>query len=102
MKSGLYAAEKHLLFTVGTITEDFETGDFSHLNWKHGGAKPWFVTDETKHSGTYSVQSGDITNDQISSLIIETKTVADGEISFYFKTSTRKRKDFSCFTLMER
>ncbi|MCQ2322206.1 MAG: C25 family cysteine peptidase [Bacteroidales bacterium] len=97
VKSGLYAAEKHLLFTVGTITEDFETGDFSHLNWKHGGAKPWFVTDETKHSGTYSVQSGDITNDEISSLIIEINTITDGEISFCFKALTRRFKDFFVF-----
>jgi len=97
VKSGLYSAEKHFLFTVGTIIEDFETGDFSHLNWKHGGAKPWFVTDSIANSGTYSAQTGNITNDQISSLIIETNTVTEGKISFYFKTSTTKRKNFLVF-----
>lgn len=96
-KSGQYSAEKHLLFTVGTVSEDFETADFSHLNWKHSGDESWFITDSVAKTGSYCAQSGNITNDQISSLVIETKTLSDGVISFYMKTLTRYRKDFLAF-----
>ncbi|MCQ2308622.1 MAG: C25 family cysteine peptidase [Bacteroidales bacterium] len=96
-KTGQYAYEKHFIFTVGCVKENFETGDLSHLKWEHSGDERWFVTDNESHTGIYSVQSGEIDNDEISSLIVEMMNTTDGTISFFFKTSTELRKDFLVF-----
>ena len=92
--TGQYSGNKSITLTVGTVKEDFESGDFSHLDWQHGGNTHWFVTDTQAHSGNYSAQCGNIKNNQISSLIIEINTSTDGELSFYFKTLTTYKKDY--------
>ncbi len=97
MTIGAYHVQKNLMFTVGTVKEDFEVGNFSHMNWKFGYDKPWNVTNNQSYSGNYSAASGTINDDEISSLIIEVSTTSDGEISFYFKTSTEKNRDFFVF-----
>lgn len=84
--SGNYSDNQRIVLTVGTVKEDFESGDFSHLNWQHDGDKPWFVTDSVSHSGNFSAQCGNITIKQISSLIIEVENTTDGELKFYYKT----------------
>lgn len=97
MTSGSYYIHKTLMFTVGTVREDFEVGDFSHMNWKFEYDLPWTVTDNQAYNGTYSAQSGAIGDNQLSSMIIEINTTTDGVISFYFKTSTEKNRDFLVF-----
>ncbi len=91
--TGQYSANKSITLTVGTVREDFESGDFSHLNWKHDGDDAWFITDEVVHAGAYSVRTPQLIKDQISSLIIEIRNTTTGELSFYVKTNTRKNKD---------
>ncbi len=81
--SGQYSDNKSITLTIGTVKEDFETGDFSHLNWQHAGDAHWFITDTLAHSGNFSAQCGKITNHQSSSIIIEMENTTDGEFSFY-------------------
>ena len=97
--SGQYFAENSLDLCVGTVTEDFETGDLSHLDWQLGGDAEWFVTDAQAHTGTYSAQCGNILKNQKTSLIIEITTTTPGEITFYFKTLTKYKKDYLIFYL---
>lgn len=97
--SGQYNAEKSITLCVGTVTEDFETGDLSHLYWQLGGDADWFVTDSEAHTGAYSAQCGNIIKNQITSMIIEINTTTDGVISFYVKTSTKYKKDYLIFYL---
>ena len=87
-------SENHFDFAVGLIKEGFESGDFSHLIWQHEGDKPWVVSDTQAYSGTYSAQTGNIADDEITSLLIEMESSTGGELSFYFKTSTEKRRDY--------
>ena len=94
LTSGEYEIHDELRFTVGTIKEDFETGDFSHLNWKFDNDLPWVITDELSHSGNYCVESGHIDDDEISSLLIEVENTSDGIVSFYYKVSTSKTDYF--------
>ena len=94
LTSGEYEMHDELRFTVGTIKEDFETGDFSHLNWKFDNDLPWVITDELSHSGNYCVESGHIDDDEISSLLIEVENTSDGIVSFYYKVSTSKTDYF--------
>ena len=87
--TGQYSDEKSITLTIGTVKENFESGDFSHLKWQHGGDAHWFITDTEAHSGTYSAQCGDITIKQTSSLIIEMENSTKGKISFYYKSNIK-------------
>ena len=83
--TGQYSAEKSIILTVGTVQEDFESGDFSHFNWTLEGDDNWFITDSEAHSGVYSAQSPQLSKHQSASMIIEMENTTDGELSFYYK-----------------
>ena len=91
--TGQYSANKSITLCVGYVTETFETGDFSHLDWKHKGNAYWFVTDTVAHSGTHSAQCGNIGSNQYSSLIIDIQNTTDGELTCYYKINTKKDID---------
>lgn len=97
LHAGAYTAELYHNFPVGTALETFETGDFSFLEWAHDGDQPWMVTDEDAHSGTYCARSGAIADDEVTKLYIFADTFDDGEISFWFKTSTQYHSDYLAF-----
>ncbi len=92
LHSGSYTTLHDYVFAVGVAVETFESGDFSFLEWEHGGDSHWFVTDQESHNGTYSARTGEIGNDEVTHLIIYTESQNDGEISFWFKTSTEEHK----------
>lgn len=73
--------------------DDFETGDFSKLDWQPCGDQGWLVTDADAFEGTYSARSGIIDDKEISSLIINVEVFEKGDLLFYFKTST-ERNDY--------
>ena len=97
LTSGSYDIEKELKFTVGTIKEDFETGNLSKLNWQFDNDLPWLVTKDLSHTGDYCAESGHIDDDEITSLLIDVETTTDGEISFYYKVSTEEHCDYFVF-----
>ena len=76
------------VFSVGFATEDFESGNLDFMQWDLAGDKPWFIIDEEAHGGNYCARSGEIDDDEISSLLLYATTEMDGELSFYYKTST--------------
>ena len=92
--SGQYSGDKDITLVIGTIKEDFETGDFSKFNWQNWGDAYWFVTDSISHTGNYSAQCGHIGKNKMTSLIIEINTTTDGTLSFYYKTLTKYKKDY--------
>ena len=83
--TGQYSAAKSIILTVGTVQEDFESGDFSHFNWTLEGDDNWFVTDSESHSDAYSAQSPQLSKHQSASMIIKMENTTDGELSFYYK-----------------
>ena len=92
--SGDYMATKEIVMVVGTVKENFETGDFSNLIWLQHGDYEWVVTDEMPYSGTYSAQvGGNIPNNQTVTLAIELETILDGTLSFYIKTMSKTTVD---------
>lgn len=88
LATGAYEIPYDYIFSVGYAHENFETGDLSYMGWDLGGDKPWFVTNEEAYEGEYSVRSGAIDDDEISSLILYANTSIDGDLSFHYKTST--------------
>ncbi len=97
LQTGAYTTHYEYSLSVGIALETFESGDFSFLRWEHAGDQHWFVTDEEAHSGTYSARSGEIDDDEASYLLIYADILNDGEISFWFKTSTEGNKDYFAF-----
>ena len=92
--TGSYVTTKEVVMVVGTVKEDFETGDFSHLVWLQTGDYEWVVTNEVAHSGNYSVQvGGDVPANQTVTLAIEIENVLDGVLSFYIKTMSKTSVD---------
>lgn len=97
LHTGAYVTPLDYTFSIGVTLETFESTDFSFLEWEHGGDQHWFVTDSEAHSGTYSARSGAIGDDEVSNLAVYADVFSDGEISFWFKTSTEYKKDLFAF-----
>ena len=95
--SGEYVTSLNHLVTIGILEESFETGDFSYTSWEFSGQTSWYITDETAHSGNYSARSGAIDDDEVSDLTVNVDIYEDGEISFWFKTSSEYHKDYLVF-----
>ena len=99
---GAYITHYDLVFAVGLAVETFESGDFSFLEWEHAGDQHWFVTDEESHNGTYSARSGAIDDDEVTKLLVYADILNDGEICFWFKTSTEYHRDYFAFYIDNR
>ncbi len=97
LHTGAYTTTFEYNFSIGIALETFESGDFSFLEWEHGGTQHWFITDEESHNGSYSARTGAIGDNEETNLIVYADIINDGEISFWFKTSTENRKDMFAF-----
>jgi hypothetical protein len=76
--------------------EGFETGDFSRYAWQQSGDSGWVIVSSPVYEGTYAVQSGAISDSQISTLEITLDTPSDA-ICFYAKVSSENGYDFLHF-----
>ena len=97
LHTGAYATHYDYSFSVGVAIETFESGDFSFLSWEHYGNQHWFITNEESHSGTFCARSGNIGDSEITKLEVYADILQDGEISFWFKTSTEYHGDVFAF-----
>lgn len=77
---------------VGMLLEDWETSDFTKFNWEFGGDQNWIIS-EQHYEGEYSSASGNISNNETSSLIIDVEVEMYDEISFYYKVSSETNRD---------
>ena len=55
--------------------------------FEFSGASDWIIDDENAYHGFYSARSGDIVDDQTTSLIVSMDVIEEGEISFFRKVS---------------
>ncbi|MBO7616113.1 MAG: T9SS type A sorting domain-containing protein [Bacteroidales bacterium] len=95
--SGNYTTEGSFVFSIGTVMEDWETGDFSKFDWENDAYRPWTVVTENPYEGDYCVKTGTIGNNGLTSLIINIEVFNEGEISFYRKVSTEDGFDMFYF-----
>ena len=92
--SGQYLTNGSFIFSVGSVTEDWETGDFSKFDWNlNQYTHPWTVVSENPYEGNYCAKSGDINDSQQVELSIVLDVQADGEVSFYKKVSSEHDYD---------
>jgi len=94
---GDYNAQKTFTSKIGLVLEDFESGDFTHFAWTQGGTQPWLVSNDSPYEGVYSGKSGDINDNQNSTLSLQMNVVTADSISFYYKTSSESGWDYLKF-----
>ena len=86
-----------MLISVGVMTllaqdttllmvEDWESGDFSTLQWERVGTRSlWEVTSEGAHNGRYCVRSGNYYQDNIASILQLSVYLTEGGMISYFR-----------------
>ena len=75
-------------FSVGQITENFESGFSEPLNWEFSGDANWEITTSDQYEGFYSAKSGDVDNNENSSMEVTLDVVIDGTIDFYYRVAS--------------
>ncbi len=89
---GRYSFGDSYIFAVGSLTEDFETGDFSKFEWTFE-QKDWTIDSTNAYAGRFCARSGEIGDEQSTSLMITVDIASDGEVSFYRKISSEGTYD---------
>jgi len=74
-------------FLYAQHSEDFETGDFSSLDWQMNGDEDWLVTCYQPFAGNFCARTGYLYEGLTSSLSISMETSYIDDISFYWKSS---------------
>ena len=94
-----YGMDCEVSVTANQNMEDWETGDDNSYSWNYSGDADWFVTSAYAYEGNYSMQSGDIADNDLTSMYIVVDSPANFELSFSFKTSTEDGYDFLTFLI---
>ena len=81
---------------IGSVTEDFETGDFTAFEWSNN-SHPWIITTQNPYEGTYAARSAQIGNNSNSILSITRTHESADTLSFYYKVSSEQDYDFLKF-----
>jgi len=77
-----------IYYSIGQITENFESGFSSNLNWGFSGNQDWEITESDQYEGYYSAKSGDINDNQSSQMSVTMDVVMAGDIEFYYRVAS--------------
>ncbi len=89
-----YFIEGSFLMIVGLIVEDFESGNFNQFDWQHDGFQIWNVQSADVYEGVFAAQSGNISDDQSSEMILAIDVNVAGDLSFFYKVSSESGTPF--------
>ena len=96
-EAGLYSTEDTFVEIINLIIEDWESGNTDQFDWEMDGNADWFITELDPYEGVNCLQSGDVNDNQSSTLTIELDVLAEGEVSFARKVSSEGDYDFIYF-----
>ena len=86
MLASLWAMPVFAQNTTQLMVEDWETGDFSSLQWERVGTRSlWEITSEGAHSGRYCARSGNYYQDNIASVLQLSVYLTEGGTISYFR-----------------
>jgi hypothetical protein len=88
-------------FAPISLSENFETGDLGHLQWKTVGNADWFVQAKVTSGSNFAAQSGSIGDGQSTSLILE-EDFTGGEGSFEVRVNSERTWDKLVFLVDDR
>ncbi|MBE6336179.1 MAG: T9SS type A sorting domain-containing protein [Lentimicrobiaceae bacterium] len=94
-----YITYDSFTFAVGSVVEDFETGDLSKYDWQLSGSPTWSVVTEDPYEGNYCIKSGAVDDYNSTTLQITLNVFSETEISFYKKVSSESSYDKLKFTV---
>ncbi len=77
--------------------EGFESGNFSAYPWNFEANADWTIYDSNTYSGSYCAKSGQIGNNQTSSMFLIIDVASDGNIGFLKKISSEQGYDYLKF-----
>jgi len=83
-----YSDTNYLSIKIGTLAEDWETGDFINMEWINNSSNPWTISTQNPYEGAYCVKSGSIGNGSSTILKILAYASISDSISFYYKVSS--------------
>ena len=84
---------------IGAIVEDWETGDFTNMQWQNTSSVPWTIVSQNPHSGSYCAKSGSIGSSASTMLRISSETTISDSISFYYRVSSEENGDKLTFKI---
>ena len=87
---------------IGSVTEDFETGDFTSYNWAEITDNPWVIDNTNAYEGIYCAKSAAIGHKKFSAMKIEVEVQTPGEVTFYRKVSSETDADYLSFIVDSR
>ncbi|MBP1630435.1 MAG: putative Gingipain [Bacteroidetes bacterium] len=98
-----YDAKKYSNIVLGGNIETFETNDFNFVPWQNDINRPWIIDSNTTNvfEGNYSARSSQISNNQKTTLKINSSSIGDDSISFYIRYSTEADYDIVSFYIDE-
>lgn len=98
--AGNYQVKDNVCLSIKEKLEDFETKDFSKLNWIMDSDNPWEIDTVISYEGIASARSKKgLAHSATSSLSLNLNVMEDDSISFYVKTSTQRYYDILYFTI---
>lgn len=95
--SGGYNLNKTYFVVIGSVDEDFETGDFLKFKWNSIGDMNWTIDSTNVKGGNYSAKSGVITDNQSTGLELTMNVLVDDSIKFSLQTSSEDGYDYLNF-----
>ena len=97
---GNYITHKFFAIQIGGNAEDFETGDLTHFPWTTGGDSVWFVSTQLPFEGTYCSKSGNISENQQTSMTLNLNILNSGSMSFYRKVSCEAHAGYTDYDFL--
>jgi len=94
-----YRVSAYFPIKIGSITEDWESGDFYNMNWINSSSVPWTISTQNPYEGTYCAKSGSIGNNTSTILRITNVATVSDSISFYYKVSSEENYDKLTFKI---
>ena len=79
--------------TIGSPDEDFENQGFPRSNWMNISDQIWSIDGSNSFEGRYSLRSGNIENNQNSSLAYNCTTTTCDYLGFHKKVSSQQESD---------
>lgn len=94
-----YFASANFPVKIGAVIENWETADFSNMNWVNTSSKPWMVSSQTPYEGSYCAKSGAIGDNANTRLQITVESVVSDTLSFFYKVSSEANYDKLVFKI---
>ena len=97
-----YILNRDFTFRAGKIRESFESSSFTIFPWVNISPVPWIISGSDPYDGIVSAQSGRITHNQSTSLIIRATYAKEDSLKFVYRVSSELDYDNLIFSLNDK